>query len=144
MKKPLSITFGTPEHGWLSVDILLDDYVLNIHVSDVPVNPLELLCDALFNLNADNKSEVWWHLEPTSVFFEFKKFAKNYQLTIMTADRPESERTVEKILDGSFQEIIEPFINALALFYSKTYDDQHWPTVETKKINRLQLLNVDT
>jgi hypothetical protein len=144
MNNPLSIIFGTPEHGWLSVDIISGDYKFNIDASDVPVNPLELLCNVVLDLNADNKGEVWWHLEPSSVFLEFKKLDKDYQLTIMTADKYESHRTVEKIFTGTFQEIIEPFINALVLFYSKSYDEQQWPTVDTDKINRLQLLTADT
>lgn len=144
MDKPLSIIFGTPEHGWLSVDIISDNYKFNIDASDVPVNPLNLLCDILLDLKTENKGEVWFHLEPASVFLEFKKLDKNYQLTILTADRHEAPRTVEKVFSGNFQEIIEPFISALALFYSKTYDEQHWPTVDTKKINRLQLITADT
>jgi hypothetical protein len=68
MNKPLSIIFGTPEHGWLSVDIISGDFKFNIDASDVPVNPLELLCDALLNLKTDNKAEAWWNLEPASVF----------------------------------------------------------------------------
>jgi hypothetical protein len=144
MNKPLSINFGTPEHGWLSVDIISDDYTFNIDASNIPVNPLEILCSVLLDLKIDYVGEVWWHLEPASVFLEFKKFNRNYQLTIALADTHESPRTVEKVFNGSFQEIIEPFINALALFYSKTYEDKHWPMVDTKKINRLQLLSADT
>jgi len=62
----------------------------------------------------------------------------------MTADRYESIRTTEKILTGSFHDIIEPFINSLALFYSTTYDEKHWPAVDFKKINKLQRLTDDT
>ena len=140
----LSIKLGTPEHGWLAVDIISDDYKLKIDASDVPLDPLEQLCNVILNLNVDKKGEVWWHLEPASVFFEFKKFGQNYRLTIMTADRYESIRTTEKVLTGSFHDIIEPFINSLRLFYSTAYDEKHWPAVDFKKINKLQRLTNDT
>lgn len=143
MNNPLSIIFGTPEHGWLSVDIISDDYKFNIDASDVPVNPLELLCDVLLDLKTENKGDVWFHLEPASVFLEFEKLDQIYQLTILSADRHEAPKTVEKIFSGNFREIIEPFISALAVFYSKTYAAQHWPTVDKNKINRLQLVAAD-
>ncbi len=144
MNNPLSILFGTPEHGWLSVDIISDNYKFNIDASDVPVNPLELLTNTILDLSVDNKGEVWWNLEPAVVILEFKKLDKNYQLTIMTALTHEGPREIQKIFNGNFHEIIEPFINALALFHSKTFDEKHWPIVDTKKINKLQLLTADT
>lgn len=143
MNNILSIKFGTPEHGWLSVDIISGDYNLCFDASDVPANPLEQLCNVILDLKSDKKAEVWWHLEPASVFFEFKMLDNNFQLTIMTADGHETQRIIEKVIDGNFQEIIEPFINALALFYSKTYDEKNWPMVDVNKINRLQLLTAD-
>jgi hypothetical protein len=140
MNNLFSITMGIPEHGWLSVDLLSEDYILNIDASDVPVNPLEQLCDVILNLEIDNKGEVYWHLEPALVFFEFKKLDKNYHLIITTAAEYESARKMEKRFSGNFQEIILPFIKALTLFYSRTYSEQHWPAIEIKKINRLQQL----
>jgi hypothetical protein len=139
MEQAISTTFGTPKHGWLPVHITSGNYKLNLDASDVPVNPLEILCDVLLLVNTQ-KGEVWWNLEPAAVFFEFEKVEEIYKLTIMSAESYEGLRKGEIILEGAFQDIIEPFVNALVLFYSKPNDEKHWPSLEIGKINRLQRL----
>ena len=138
IEEPISVIFGTPEQGWLPVNINSSKYKLNIDVSDVPVNPIEILCDVLLDVDT-KKGEVWWNLEPEAVFFEFEKLAENYQLTIASAGSEESPRIVEMIIEGTFQDVVEPFITALVLFHSKPYDEKQWPSVDIRKINRLQL-----
>jgi hypothetical protein len=42
----LTISFGIPEHGWLSVFVSAPDFELELDASDAPVNPIEKLCEA--------------------------------------------------------------------------------------------------
>ena len=144
MDNNISITFGTPEHGWLPVDLSSNDYKLSIDVSDVPINPLEDLCNVLQDVTKGHKSEVYWNLEPVAVFFEFEKSGKEYQLSISQAADNRSFRETKKIIKGSFQEIIFPFINCTTKFYSQTYDEKHWPTVDKRKLDKLITLTAYT
>lgn len=59
------VTFGSPQHGWLPLEVAVGDDSASHAVSDVPDDTLFRLVNAL-NLLAkgSDREEVEWHLEP--------------------------------------------------------------------------------
>ena len=83
MKAPrLNIIFGEPMHGWLPVVFTAGDFKLDMDASDVPVDPLAQLVDALMKAIKGLKSEVLWHLEPNGFYFTFEPQKDEYLVRI--------------------------------------------------------------
>jgi hypothetical protein len=65
MTEKLRIDFGIVEHGWYPINVYGGDVHLVIDASDVPIDPLEQLVEAVVKCFVDNQaSEAWMHLEP--------------------------------------------------------------------------------
>jgi hypothetical protein len=144
MNNSIAINFGTPEHGWLPVDLSYLDYKINIDASDIHRNSLEQICDALLNLNADKKTNVTWFLEPAEIVFEFEKKATNYFLNIYECAEDENKPwELKKTISGGFAEIILPFIKSVTTFYLQPHGE-HWPNIDKNKLTRLKSLTADT
>jgi len=62
----IKIDFGEPEHGWLLMNFRYKDYALVLDISNVPVDPMFQLCDALIEINkgSTDTHRIIWHLEP--------------------------------------------------------------------------------
>jgi len=127
MSNSVSIIFGTPQHGWLPVQLNFEDFKLELDASDVLNNPVEELCDALIRLKQGKTWQITWWLEPYTYFFYFEKTNNNYTLTISEAYDIEGEREVTKIINGNYDQIILPFKKSLTEFCSLTYEEKHWP-----------------
>lgn len=54
----LFVEFGQPEHGWLPVTFKMGEFELAFHASDVSVNPLDSLCEALAVVPAGDSAKV--------------------------------------------------------------------------------------
>jgi hypothetical protein len=141
----MKIKFGEPEHGWLPVSLVAEDYTLDMDVSDVPVDPLGLLVSSLSKAVSGIEGEVWWHLEPDGFYFTFGRTEDDYCLRIESAHvAPEREtRTSEFELSGSLEDIILPFWRALREFESHGYSEPAWPDFPKAEMTRLTELIED-
>ena len=144
MDKSVSIFFGTPKHGWLPVDFLYDDFKIDFEASDALNYPLEELCDFIINSNTIKTGQVIWWLEPFTYFFDFEKTESDYVLKISQADDVEEKRELIKTIQGSFDEILFPFVKSLTAFCGQTYEENHWPNIDKNKFNKLKLIVADT
>jgi hypothetical protein len=132
MDNSVSITFGTPEHGWLPVDIQHENFKLSFDASNVLNDPMSELFEFLHDdLNSKKFGEVTWWMEPGAYFFNFEKTDSHCSLIIsetydLHPDEGAVEREVIKTCTGDFSQIFEPFIFAVKQFYSKSYRDRDW------------------
>lgn len=137
----LFVEFGKPAHGWLPVKLQADAFLLEFHASDVPVNPLELLCEALAVVPAGGSAKVMWHLEPTVYWFSFKNQAGEVVLEIAKALGYNQPGTRVLRLAGSIRTILRPFYKALTDFAGHKYSESHWPTLAASRLRPIgQLL----
>jgi hypothetical protein len=128
----LFVEFGQPAHGWLPV---------TFHASDVPVNPLELLCEALAVVPAGGIARVMWHLEPTVYWFSFENQAGEVVLEIAEALEYNQPGTRVLRLEGSIRTILRPFYKALTDFAGYKYNEPHWPALAASRLRPIgQLL----
>jgi len=67
----LKCRFGIPQHGWLPIFITCDDFQNEMKVSDMPVNSVDMLIQALSRILDGVDSKVWWHLKPANYTLDF-------------------------------------------------------------------------
>jgi len=130
MDSSISITLGTPEHGWLPVDFHYKDFHLNFDASDVLNDPIEELFNVVTKLQDNEHRQVTWWLEPAAYLFEIERTGQIFILTIKEAKHLHNESAAKRLLltiTGDNRQIIEPFRVALRTFSSQTYEENHWP-----------------
>ncbi len=130
MSPKLLFTLGTPDHGWLPVELRYGDFYLSIDASDVPNDPLEALLLVVTQLKSNEQRRVTWWLEPAAYFFDFTKIGEELVLQVLQTNDLNQERAEEQQLikiKGTAREILRPFRAALKQFYNITYEEKHWP-----------------
>ena len=104
----MNITFGTPEHGWLEVQLADKQTKHHLDASDVPCNSLESLVSAVLKLhNGSVEEEIEWSLEPSYEVWKFKVKEEKITLIISIDDK---EKAVFISLKN---EVIKSFYEAL-------------------------------
>ena len=133
------VEFGIPEHGWLITNLSYKDFELELDVSDVPIDPMVQLCDALIEINKGIRepSRVIWHLEPYCYYLQLKELENGYKALILESDEFDSPTKITAELSGSFEELILPFYRALKKFWSKSFKPPHWDEIDPKRIEEL-------
>jgi hypothetical protein len=129
MNSPISITFGKPIHGWLSVDFHYKDVRLSFDASDGINNPIKELYNAIANLQDNEKGTVTWWLEPGAYFFDFEKKRENTVLTILETEdlhALEVERKSILTISSPNKQVTEPFYVALMELCSQKYQQEDW------------------
>ncbi|MBP7808149.1 MAG: hypothetical protein KA163_02540 [Bacteroidia bacterium] len=143
MDKSLSISFGTPEHGWLPVDLNFGDYNINFDASDVLNDPVNELCETILGLQNNKSGEITWWLEPGAYFFLLEKKDQSFTLTIsetddLHPDHGEIDRKLIKTITGDYKQIVTPFKSAIKQFCAQVYEEKHWPfNCDKNKLNSL-------
>jgi len=141
MDNSLHVSFGTPIHGWLPVDLKYQKFHLEFEASDVLNDPLDELFNILIIQQHYKSEQVTWWLEPGAYFFEFEWNEDAITLIISeTHDLHDDkvERIVIQIITGERKQIIEPFRNALIQFCSQTIEESHWASnMDKSKIEKL-------
>jgi len=125
----LSVGFGRPQHGWLPVSVCWADSTLQFAASDVPVDPLSLLIEALSRVLDFGEGEVWWHLEPASYFFLFNRAGDLYSLRILLNERGDNRAQAHEVLSasGSVAKLVLRFWHALRRLQADAYGPPDWP-----------------
>ena len=79
----LDLHFGTPEHGWLRVELCSQAAEIVLDVSDVPCDSLQSLVDALLKLSEGSGEEIiQWSLEPEYADWIFRRIDQNIELAV--------------------------------------------------------------
>jgi hypothetical protein len=137
----LSVEFGQPAHGWLPVTFKAGKFELAFYASDVPINPLDLLCEALAVVPAGASAKVMWHLEPLVYWFVFEQHKDGVMLEITEATSYNQPGTYLLQLTGSAQAVLRPFYKALTDFAGHKYSEPHWPALAASRLRPIgQLL----
>jgi hypothetical protein len=132
MPKPvITITYQPPQHGWLLLQLTVNDQVVEIDASDVPHNPVEGLICALASSAQGTPASVWWHSEPDGYFLNFNPTGGDVELSVDFAFDSNRARaqTVLKA-KGSREQILMPFWRFLRQFQSHGYSEPHWPQTD--------------
>ncbi len=133
------IKFGIPQHGWLLTTIAYNDFTLELDISNVPIDPMVQLCDALISINKGIKvpDRVIWHLEPYCYYLQFEKLEFEYKAVISESDSFGSPAKITTEFYGSFEEIILPFYRALKHFCSQPFKPSLWAEIDPERIKKL-------
>jgi hypothetical protein len=134
------VKFGQPAHGWLPVMFQAGTFQLAFNASDVPANPLELLCEALAVVPAGGSAEVIWHLEPAIYRFSFEKQVEEIILEIIEAPKYSKPGTCVLQLTGSVRSILFPFYKALTAFAAHQYGEAQWPALAASRLKLIRQL----
>lgn len=135
----IEVEFGIPEHGWLLTNLVHKEFNLVLDISDVPLDPMVQLCDALIEISKGIKepTRVIWHLEPYCYYLQLKKLENGYKALILESDEFDSPARVTKEISGTFEEIVLPFYRGLKKFWSKSFKLPHWDELDSKRIEQL-------
>lgn len=135
----IKINFGVPDNGWLLMNFQCEDYQLECIVSDVPINPVLQLLDALILLHkgVPNPDKIIWHLEPYCYYFELEKINNQYNLKVLESESYESPTQLIKTFQGKYKDIILPLYRALKNFDSYSYKTPHWEELDRSRVEEL-------
>ena len=131
------VLFGQPEHGWLPLTLNVGEFVLELDVSDVPVNPVEELCECLGLVLQGVEASVWWHLEPAWYQFRFAPTPREVVFSIWTSASHQGAATNVLQHTGDVESVVLPFYRAFKHFTAREISEKHWPGIAPKKVSRL-------
>ena len=71
----IQIEFGVPERGWVHTKLSFEDFVLELDISDVPLDPMVQLCNTLIQISKGIRTpeRIAWHLEPYTYYLQLEK-----------------------------------------------------------------------
>jgi hypothetical protein len=132
----LTVTFGKPEHGWLPVSIQLGEKRLEFDASDVPVNPVDELVEALLAVMDGYPKTVWWNLESLSYTFHFTPQYGEVEFRITF----EGYSGVEDIMAVTLprQEMLSSFWSAIQTLLAYKLGEHDWPEASAKNLKALE------
>ena len=79
----LHLQFGTPEYGWMGIQVSSPDKEILLNVSDVPCDSLNRLVKVLTKLLEGSAEEVVeWSLEPEYAAWTFKRKDNEIELSV--------------------------------------------------------------
>jgi hypothetical protein len=131
------VLFGQPEHGWLPLTLQVDAFALTLDVSDVPVNPVEELCECLTLVLQGMEASVWWHLEPAWYRFQFAPTPQEVVFSIWKSASHHGAATNVLQHTGDVASVVLPFYRAVKQFTSRAIPEKNWPSIAPEKVNRL-------
>ncbi|WP_143033489.1 hypothetical protein [Roseicitreum antarcticum] len=126
----MEVTLGTPEHGWVDLRIRDTAFFLHDSISDVPADFIDESVIGLTNLlSTGEKQEITLGLEP---HYYVITFAKNSHVFSFRLERElehshAAERSFLHKSEGSFGQILLPFIDEFVHFYSGQVCESSWP-----------------
>lgn len=129
MDNSISISLGTPDYGWLPVNLRYKDLQINFDASNVLNNPIDEINNIITQLKDNETKRIIFWLEAPAYFFDITKKGKSYILAISYSEDLLDKITEPNLLhtiNGSESEIIEPLRAAIRRFETLTYDKQHW------------------
>jgi hypothetical protein len=133
----LRVAFGKPEHGWLPVSIRLGEKLLEFDASDVPVNPVDELVEALLAVTDGHPKTVWWHLEPLGYYCYFTPQSKEVQLRITFEGHFGGEQEITIAILPK-QDVLLAFWSAIQTLLSYDLGEYDWPKLAVENLRILE------
>jgi hypothetical protein len=118
----------------------IDEFELALDVSDVPINPLDELCNSLCLVLKGSEASVWWHLEPAWYQFYLEPRLNEVVLSIYQAARYQRPDLKVFQYTGDFNSVILPLYQALKQFVSLPTPESDWPSIDAEKLRELSAL----
>lgn len=136
----LKISFEPPHHGWLPLKIEVANVVEELATSDVPNNPIEDLCDALFKVNRGEAASVWLHSEPDGYFLGLEPIGELLSVRLTFAPDSKRKRELEILsVQGKCVDLMMVFWRFLRKFEAAKFTEPHWPPADLKGLAGLGL-----
>jgi hypothetical protein len=80
----IELSFGSPNHGWLSVELASAESRVSLDVSDVPDDSLAMLAAAALDLATGRpEARVVWFLEPVKATWVFQRVGDRVEVRAM-------------------------------------------------------------
>lgn len=119
----LTLTFGTPNHGWLDVELRCGETTRHVDASDVPADSIAMLANGLLQLVKGYATEVTvtWFLEPREEVWTFGRTGE-----VVVLDAKASFEDSVRVAQGSSAEICLPIWRALRRLQA----DVSWQSAE--------------
>lgn len=138
----LHIEFGIPKHGWLPTILQYEDYKLELEISNVPLDPMVQLCDALIEMIRGVKEpcRIRWHLEPYCYYLQLVVVDGVYKAIILESEEFDGPSTVTKEIVGSFESIILPLYRGLKKFWLQSFKKPNWGELSSERMDELSKL----
>jgi hypothetical protein len=108
----INLKFGSPDHGWLIVELSCNQNKRTLDVSDVPPDSLCMLATAVLRLVEGKSTEVLveWSLEPDYETWILRRSGDAYELDIRA---PGPDNKIFRFAEGGIVEICFPILRAL-------------------------------
>lgn len=91
----LELKFGSPQHGWLSVELAAGDSRVSLQVSDVPGDSLAMLAAAALDIaTGRQEARVVWFLEPAEATWVFQRVGERVEVRAVTQGTPPARMEV--------------------------------------------------
>ena len=138
----IKLEFGVPKHGWLPIRLKYLDFVLDLDISDVPMDPMVQLCNALIQIikGIPTPERIIWHLEPYTYYLQLEKNGDAYKAIILESDNFNGPAKQTKVIEGNFEAIILPLYRALKKFCANSYESPHWDSCHQERLQILTAL----
>lgn len=138
----LYVEFGIPEHGWLPALFRQGDLSLKLDISDVPVDPMAQLCEALIELikGTRKSGRITWHLEPYCYHLQLGRSDIIHTVTVLESDEFDGPTKMTTEISGTFEDVTLPFYKAFEEFCSKSFEPPHWNKLDPNRIETLTQL----
>ena len=133
----IKLTFEIPKNGWLTTSLKSSDFELSFITSDIPENPIDLLCESLTLALNGIESEICWNLEPDCYFFQLKPSEKEIDFIVSKSGGIIKSRNLIYELNGSFESVILPMYRSLKKFNTLEFDTADWKKLDKIKLNKL-------
>lgn len=106
----LKFKFGTPEHGWMDLNITDGEHEVSLVISDVPCNSVYKLADILLSLQSGAETEeVEFSLEPDFALWKFVSQGSDLEIHVF----PDSGRDKPTLFKGERGKVIHRLYKAL-------------------------------
>lgn len=119
----LTLSFGSPKHGWLDVELRCGETTRHVDASDVPADSIAMLANGLLQLIKGYATEVTvtWFLEPREEVWTLRRTDEVFSL-----DAKASFEDSVRVAQGSSAEVCLPIWRALRRLQS----DVSWQSSE--------------
>lgn len=135
----MKFKLGRPEHGWVHVLVEVNSDQFEFEASDVPLDPIVELINAIRTVAAGRSACVWWHLEPDGWYFELEPTGDMVIFRLLFApDSDESKAELRAEVTESKSQILLPLWRGLREFESYAAVDPHWPDLEPGLVGALR------
>ncbi len=131
--KTFTMSFGTPEHGWLPVRLASSETALEFHASDVPIDPIpSLITSAIQAGMGIAPSAMVWDLEPVEYRLELVPRGELLMVTVTEVGSASDVLLFEA--EGQPARMLRTIWHALRALEDQHNVEPHWPATDFSQL----------